>query len=100
MTVSAIFTVRAGRHSGSIVLILLMTAWVIAPFVALLWALRTRFEKSLYVLTMCVAICSVAAYTFDAMNPPKVQAARVFVLVPLVTWIVSGIASLLRIARR
>ncbi len=74
-----------------------MTTWVLAPFVVLLWAVQIsqRWQefarKSLYILTLFIAAGAVVAYAFDALGPPRVKAAAVFVLVPLASWISGGI---------
>ena len=74
-----------------------MTTWVLAPFVVLLWAIqvskrwREFARTSLYIVTLLVAAGAVVAYTIDALGPPRVKAAAVFVAVPLVSWIAGGI---------
>jgi len=90
-TVSVAFMLRAGHRNPSVLLLVLMAIWVIAPFIALLWSLRKFPRPSLDILALCVALGSVAAYTINALYPPKSQAAKIFVLVPLVTWIIGGI---------
>lgn len=97
-TASVILTVRAGRHSHSVLLVMLMATWVLAPFVALLLAIQRsqRWQgfarKSLYVLALVIAVGAVATYTIDALGPPRAKAAAVFVVVPLVSWLLCAIA--------
>ena len=86
------FMLRAAHRNPSVVLLVLMGIWVVAPFVALLWSIHvSRSRNSLYILTLVIAAGALTAYTIDALGPPKVKAAAVFVVVPLVSWIVGGI---------
>jgi len=91
--VSVAFMLRAAHRNPSVLLLVLMAVWVVAPFAALLWAIHSsRPRKSLYILTLVIAAGALAAYTIDALGPPRVKAAAVFVAVPLALWILSGIA--------
>lgn len=96
-TVSVILTVRAGLHSHSVLLVVLMAIWVLAPFVALLLAIqnsqrwREFSRKALYLLTLFVAWGAFCAYIIYAINPPRVKAAAPFVAVPLVSWVLCAI---------
>jgi hypothetical protein len=96
--VSVAFMLRAGHRNPSVLLLVLMAIWVVAPFVALLWAIHisNRWQefsrKLLYVLTLFIAAGALATYTIDALGPPRVKAATVFVAVPMASWILSGIA--------
>jgi hypothetical protein len=91
------FLLRPGAHNNSMLLLALMTTWVVAPFVVVLWAIQVsrRWQefarKSLYIVTLLVAAGAVVAYTIDALRPPRVKAAAVFVAVPLASWILGGI---------
>jgi hypothetical protein len=95
--VSVAFMLRAAHRNPSVLLLVLMAIWVVAPFVSLLWAIRASHRwqefarKSLYILTLVIAACALATYTIDALGPPRVKAAAVFVVVPLASWILSGI---------
>jgi hypothetical protein len=91
--VSVAFMLRAAHRNPSVLLLALMAIWVVAPFVALAWAIHSsKPRKSLYVLTLVVAAGALVAYTIDALGPPRVKAAAVFVVVPLASWILGGIA--------
>lgn len=99
------FLLRPGAHSNSMLLLALMTTWVVAPFVILLWAIQVSngwfSRKPVYILTLFIAAGAVVAYAIDASGPPRVKAAAVFVLVPLVAWILGGIVLVaVRVSRR
>lgn len=90
--VSVAFMLRAAHRNPSVVLLVLMAIWVVAPFAALLWAIHSsKPRKSLYILTLVVAAGALVTYTIDALGPPRVKAAAVFVAVPLASWILGGI---------
>jgi hypothetical protein len=91
------FMMRAARHNPSVLLLALMTTWVLAPFAALLWAIRVsqRWQefarKALCILTLVVAAGTLLTYTIDALGPPKTKAAAPFVAVPLASWTLCAI---------
>ena len=99
------FLMRPGAHNSSMLLLALMTTWVLAPFVILLWAIQVSnrwfARKPVYILTVLLAAGAVVTYVVDALGPPRVKAATVFVLVPLVAWVLGGIVVVaLRVIRR
>jgi hypothetical protein len=91
------FTLRPGHHNNSMLLMALMMAWVLAPFVVLLWVIQVSkgwqefARKPIYILTLLLATGAVVAYAIDALGPPRVKAAAFFVVVPLVSWGLGGI---------
>jgi hypothetical protein len=99
--VSVAFMLRAAHRNPSVLLLVLMAIWVVAPFVALLWAIRVSNRKSLYILTLVIAAGALVTYTIDALGPPRVKAAAVFVAVPLASWLLSAIVlAAVRLNRR
>jgi hypothetical protein len=89
------FLLYSGRSSPR-VLMVIMSAWVLAPFVALALvdAISTRWpvlsSKALYLVMLIVTLCSLAAYCGDFLWPRTPKAA-VFVLVPGLSWLVIAI---------
>ncbi len=81
-----------GRDLG-LLAILVFAIWVFAPFVALVlahvlarrWLVHTR--ATLYCLMLVLALGSLAMYVGDALLHPGTQDAFVFVVVPLVSWL-------------
>ncbi len=81
-----------GRHNKSIILILLFTGWVLSPFIALMianrvfnrWSVFTR--NAIYSLMIFISIGSLVSYS-GAFNPHGTKPAFVFMIVPLVSWL-------------
>ena len=102
------FMLRAGRRNGSLFLMVIMTVWVLSPFVALAWA--NLISKGwpvlnrtiLYGVMLVLTVASLAVYGVNAVLPPKAQAAFVFVVVPPLSWLLMAIAGIaaLQFARR
>ncbi len=94
---SAGLLLRAGQRTSRLLLVI-MVLWVLAPFMALVlaeviskrWAVVVR--KTLYGVMLVLTLGSLVVYVDDALRPRKAQAAFVFVVVPLVSWIVMAIA--------
>jgi hypothetical protein len=88
---------RAGHRTPRL-LLLLFVFWVLAPFVALAsadavsqrWSAPTR--ATLYGVTLVIALGSLVIYADDALRPRTAQAAFVFVVVPLASWMLTAIA--------
>ena len=84
---------RVGYHNPSRILLLLMATWVLSPFLALVladvvskrWSVFTR--TTLYSMMLIVTLVSLVIYVYDALSPPKAQAAFVFVAVPPASWL-------------
>jgi hypothetical protein len=95
---SVAFMGYVGRHNSSALLIALFTVWVLSPFAVLAaglaasrrWSFRTR--QVLYVVTVAVALGSLALYGDVAVNPRPQPAFR-FIVVPPATWLVIAIAA-------
>jgi hypothetical protein len=87
---------RAGRHNHSVLLVGLFTIWVLSPFMALLaanvvskrWPALTRV--TIFSLALVLTLGSLIAYS-GAWSPPKAKPAGVFLVVPLITWILLAI---------
>ncbi len=91
------FMLYAGRHNTSRILLVLFTLWVLSPFSALFfadvvskrWSALTR--ATLYSLMLVIASSTLAIYGYVALGPPRTKTAAVFVVVPLASWLLSGI---------
>lgn len=85
---------RAGRHNPSLVLLALFTGWVLSPFIGLVaarrWSLIPR--PALNTAMMFVASASVVIYGYVSLGPPRNKIAAVFLMVPLASWALIGIA--------
>ena len=87
---------RAGHRSPRLLLVL-FAIWVLSPFMALVlanvvlkrWSVLTR--ATLYSVTLVLTLGSLAIYGDDALRHRRAQAAFVFVVVPLVSWLLIAI---------
>ena len=86
-------------HRKEIALLLVVFAvWVLAPFVALLfadraskrWSAATR--TTLHGVMLIVALVSLAAYGVVALGPPRAKPAAVFLVIPLASWLFMTLA--------
>ena len=102
----------AGRHNPSRLLLVLFALWVLSPFVVLAFA-KARSNRwsdlvraTLHIVTLVLALGSLAIYGYVALGPPRARPAPFFVIVPPASWlliaIVVSIAALIsaRTARR
>ena len=88
---------HASQHAPRL-LIALFVMWVLGPFLALglahvaakRWGILSR--GTLSALMLVVTLGSLAAYVDDAFGHRRPQAAFVYVVVPLASWIVMMIA--------
>ena len=96
---SAALTVRAAYRLGSPLLVtLLITGWVIGPFVLFVivdraskhWATLTR--STLYASMLLVALGSLAIYVRFVYGPTRAKPAFAFVAVPPASVIFAGLA--------
>lgn len=76
-----------GQRQRSILLIVLFTGWVLAPFAALVLAQVTSERRRLRrarvrVLSIVITLASVAIYGVVAFGPHRAQPARFFLVVP------------------
>lgn len=91
------FMFYVGRHNSSRVLLALFTIWVLAPFAALLrahmvahrWPVRA--QAVFCVVTLVIALLSLAIYGDVALGPPRPQPAAMFLIVPLVSLLLIAI---------
>ncbi len=87
----------AGRHNKHFFITALFTVWVLAPFASLALAdfLSSRWlppiRRTLQIMTILVALVSLAVYIQDAIWPRQAQAAFVYVAVPPATWLASAL---------
>jgi len=89
-------TLYTGRHNDSVLLIVLFATWVLSPFMALLvanmvskrWLVSTRV--TLYILMLVITIGSLVSYS-GALSPPRTKPAFVFLVVPLISWLLMTI---------
>jgi hypothetical protein len=97
---SLAFTFSAGRNNKSVLLILLFAIWVLSPFIALIianifssrWSVPAR--RTLYSLVIFLTICSLIGYS-GVLSPPGTKTAFVFLVIPLLSWILMVIAAIL-----
>jgi hypothetical protein len=86
-------------HDAPRFLVVLFAGWVLSPFLAVQWANRTskrwplRTRAPLHVMTLVLALGSLAVYGADALRPPRPQAAFVYVVVPAVSLLLVAIAA-------
>ena len=104
---SLVLVLHAGRNNKSILLPVLFVVWVLSPFIALLvanivskpWAVPRRM--TLYSLMLVLTLGSLIGYS-GILNPPGTKPAGVFLIVPLVSWLLIALAAVLsrRLSRR
>ena len=84
-------------HNRQPVLLAMFVVWVLSPFAVLalahfaaaVWTASS--QTGLYKGTVSVALGTLLVYGYDAWRPRKAQPAFVFVVVPLVSWVVIAI---------
>lgn len=92
---------HVGRRQQSLILTGLFTVWVLSPFVALVCALvvskhwSVLIRSALYCVILVLALGSLPIYGSVALGPPWPQPALVFLVVPLASWLLIGIALLI-----
>jgi hypothetical protein len=90
---SIAFTLYAGRHNPSQLLRVLFFIWVLAPFAGLACGVSIAKRRSwlppdlLDALMLIVSVASAGFYARAALSPPRAQAAFAFVFLPLASWI-------------
>lgn len=92
---SFVLMFRAGSQQKSVLLLVLFTGWVLAPFAALAavvwvshrWSVQVR--TVVYVLALLVIVNSLIAYS-GFWNTPGTRNAFVFLIVPFTSWIVGA----------
>jgi hypothetical protein len=91
---SEVLMLLTGTRQRPVLIIILFTGWVLAPFVATAlasfiskrWSVIT--QGTLYVLMLILTVASLAIYVNDFLHPPKSTAAFVWVAVPMVSGLV------------
>ena len=89
-------TLFHGRHNHSILLVSMFGLWVLSPFLMLGWTYgKSRAwdqvsRRTLQVLIWIIPLFSCIAYS-GIINPPGIKATAVFLLVPLLSWILLAI---------
>jgi len=88
-------TLRAGHRNSSVVLMTLFAGWDLLPFAGLarVWS-KALCSKARYAVVLLVALASPAIYGYIVFGPPRPQPASWFLIVPLVSWILIGIAAI------
>ncbi len=91
---------RGGNPPGF--LIVIMAAWVVSPFLILIWAnlVSKRWvppaQTTLHVVTIAIAAVTLAIYLNRIMYPPRSTGAFVFVAIPPISCMVIAILGLVR----
>jgi len=94
--VSLGLTLRAGRNNHSVLLMMLFGIWVFSPFMGMAvayilsnrWTLFTR--NVLYILAMVLTFISLLMYG-GVWSPTGIKPAFVFLIVPLLSWLVLAV---------
>jgi hypothetical protein len=88
---------HVGHRQRSIILMVLFTAWVLPPFVVLLWAdaLSKRWSvvtrATLHIVMLVITLGSLAVYGVVALGPPRPKPAFAFLMVPLASWLLMAV---------
>jgi hypothetical protein len=89
-------TLQTGHNNHSVLLVLLFAVWVLSPFAGLLVAgflskrLTVPIRKAIYILMFVITIGSLAGYS-GLFSPPGSKPAFIFLVVPLISWILVAI---------
>jgi hypothetical protein len=90
---SVVLTLDAGHSNKSTLLVTLFVTWVLSPFVAILAAYAFFRHRSpairipLYCLLLVITLVSLLGYS-GVLSPAGAKPAGVFLVVPLLLWIV------------
>jgi hypothetical protein len=97
---SLVLTLHAGNRNKSIFLPALFVLWVLSPYVALMAATLKLNRHSitsrivLYVTAIIISLCSLLGYS-GILNLPNAKHAAIFLITPLVSWIIIIIVSIM-----
>ena len=99
---AVIITFQEGRNNPSVLLRLLFVIWILSPFIAFAiadmvskrWIFIVR--RILYILILVVTVGSLIFYS-GVLKPKGVKPAFVFLVVPLVSWILLVILILIAV---
>ena len=89
-----------GRNNKSILLIALFVAWVLSPFIGLLIADKVSkgwtdiARKTLYIIMLVLSMVSLLSYS-GVLSPAGTKTAFVFLVTPLISWVVISILVLI-----
>jgi hypothetical protein len=94
------FMYRVGQNNPSALLIILFTLWVLAPFAVMAsvsliskrWSPRAR--NSFDLLTLILTVASLLVYGAAAFGALRTRPALVFLVVPLISLLALGVATL------
>jgi hypothetical protein len=98
---SVALTLLAGHRNPSRILMALFVFWVLSPFVGLAWAgvVSKRWplpiRTTLYSVMLVVTLGALAVYGYTVVRPPA-KLASVFLLTPLVSWLLIGVLAIIR----
>jgi hypothetical protein len=98
------FTLHAGHNNKSMFLVALFVIWVLSPFAALIAALsiyRLRppvIRVTLYCLMPVITFVSIIGYS-GALTPTGSKPAGVFLVVPLLSWLLMAIVIAIALSR-
>ena len=89
---SLYFVINAGRNNSSILLPALFVIWVLSPFIGFLitnsiskrWSFHAR--RTIYWLMLIITVGSLIGYS-GAFNTPQTKNAFIFLIVPLLSWL-------------
>jgi hypothetical protein len=99
--ISAILTINAGHKNVSVILPALFLIWVLSPFIMLL-VTNSKIKRYpdngriiQYILMIFLSLSSVIGYT-GILSPVGAKAAAVFLIVPLISWVLIIIFIIIR----
>jgi hypothetical protein len=90
------FTLQAGQYNNSFLLIFIFAIWTLSPFCFLIAASlisrfwQERYKLTLYISNIIITILSLLAYS-RIFSLPGTKPAFVFIITPLLSWIISAI---------
>ena len=90
---SLCFTVYAGRHNSSFLLIALFAVWVLTPFAGLWLAERSAervpvgIANSMRGSALVIMVCSLGIYGAAAISGPSHHTTFAFLAVPAASWL-------------
>ena len=86
------FTLHAGQNNKSFLLVLMFMAWMLSPFIALLFVNFIFKGLALtFYLSIAISLCSLICYS-GKLNIVGDKPAFKFLIVPLISWVVIIIA--------
>ncbi|MEO8482252.1 MAG: hypothetical protein ABI634_08590 [Acidobacteriota bacterium] len=103
--VSLALMYRAGHRNPSVLLMAMFAIWVAAPFAAMGFAGRavrrwpSQSQTWVDRATLAVVLGSVGTYVVDAATPISPKAAFIYLVVPLVSWIVLAIVGAVALSK-